>query len=1615
MPLDDSTVSDFVAEQQRRKAVANDAAGLGVDPQVATRAIANAPASGVPASIGMSAPEVGQGLADQQRQGSILAASPPVASFAASDAAKAAASKDSWGGMASLASAVSAYTNDFSEVKLAAKGVMQSYQASVEQNAHPSFEHVLGFGKGGSFDMLSQLGNLASATGQDIVPPLRGLIKGEAALSKGAATGIVNTFGPGYDTSPFRLGPDRPLTRDEGIAQWQQNFRTALLGLMPAEGKLAPVDIGASTEVPKEPPLPPGRGLPGPKGSVPAAAPTAAPEFTDFTVEPSLYTSEALKPAGVAPVDDIIHSASAEADAAHIAAMEEQVANLPLYSRSPALIKDFLENHTEAGDTSVYVDARKIGELYAQGHQPFSALAGPIADALASGSPVEMPLSTYLADVSGKPYADELRAATRFTQDGVSQDEAKELKPKEETEVTEPTPKPALEIPADVPVAQHDEVRSIAANAEQAIDEVFKEHGIAQLFTDGKALGLTKASFNRYGNAIDDLRAAVRDKVLERTYNQLRRERTPEWKKEVAGVLPWVTDAIENNSAVTAMRQLIEKGFKLDRDTVAEFYPGSTSRLPAGVLKANGNHPDAVADFLGYDSGAQLVDHLADLADTIKASGAKNLNEWVKAQAQDAAESQARSNFGYDITPDGLLDAAREAMAEVPIEKYLTSELKALAQEAGLPFNASDVEAAAQDQFDKLTTKQATNPRAFARNMWKLGNETQAALEKGNWAKAFDGRQKQFINYLQLQQAYKAVKQFRTMDNLLEKWSNKKFVKNMDALSGAILQDAAGKMNYSLGRDEFELKRFLANARDEGKPWDVQSLNDAANLAGYPIEYLPQPITPAGVKGELPPAMAWGDFRDYMTSLNALAKYGQELHSIEVHGKDWQLTDFANSVEASADALGRKWTAQELRDIRYTAFGQLRSTTQSILVSNLRPEVYLHWLDGQVQGPLMSLVNGLQKGKYLETDLSTSWTNAMRAVGKSGKLYSSMSQRLTIPDSMRVQTVRGPVSPIENRGNLCVALMHLGSQSARKKLLGGFGWGDEEEKWMIDQATPEEWEMVKEFWKQNDDLFKRADEMYQRFRGHGLVKDELRPVLTKEGEVIPGGHIHIQYDADLKDLLRIQDVNNVQALYGTKTPGGDVMSSHPAGALPSAFYSIKRTGFVGPILLDHRAIASGVAEVIHDIAFREALTNAQKGLTDPRVGDAMKTVLGPEYEKQMVPWLRYIAQERMLYDPATEKVAKFVRRLSQNATWAEVAYSVSTSLKHSGVGLMHMATEVSNPLALARAGWDTLGFGPRVKMWQKFIEDNSGEVRGIKFNNDASISELLHQNVLEGGAYADYKRAGFALFTMFKQLEARATWLAKYRTAISENGNHDLSVNIADKAVRDTQGAGHAVDLAPMLRQTETAVGALGNLVATRLMGFRNTAPNRLFTAKRQLGQAGRALSQGGIGKASGEAGKAGAGIIGFIVLPALWIAAQDIFLKGGGDQKQKNKSARFGEEAAWGLGEQTVGALPGGALVLEALRYSQSRTDAVSEAFQNAKKVASGKGKRGIALAINAFGTLTGTLPISGGNALQAIYDEMHSDLQSDEYSPEAFIQRAVLNRAPKYKPSHSHGRSHR
>lgn len=1714
MPTDWDAIGDA---QLQKKATSNLANGAAVAPTTAVTALNGAPASGVPAAVAMHAPTEPNDMALFRDHTAILNASPEVRSFAASDPAVATATKDDFSSLAGIAHTVNRW-NDTANADFFKPG------AAAIQSLMRDVPRWFGDASSTAPRKFSPLDLIPGFSSQD--QKLGSVLGDLAAVAFSPFSGALYAGARPFSYIPM-MNPKtgQQYTQQERQANVANMFGTALMGLGP-EAHVGP--IGKAADI--------NEGLVNPTLRI--TGPGEVIHDAEFTDHP---------PPGVDPTQSIVHSSIAEADAHNVSLMQDAVAQSQTHSRSPTLIQQFLEDHTAAKGQEVSVPAESITQLWQQGHDIFQGHADDIRDALTSGADVHIPMSEYVTETAGKPFADELNQSARFRENGVSIEEGKRLpqaeptpeltpytgedfhlprgapredfynnplpvdphtwadarigrtqaeqrlriqqimdatdahvvtdfpiehltaiehavgkkrllnpqqdelpwveklggkhyvmdgnhrvvsayaqgkshvrvkvvdldkafgretdpaiqqqidmvpnnanapagtaeaftpngkvfvvkpettdpaaivnmlpiakefggrfamgragtafqfrtaaardafqakinSPDELTMTEEPAQKEPLKLPEDIPEEERPRVEAIAARAEQSVTQVFKETALDKLFAEPKATGLTKGQFERFAERVDEARQDVIERILEKTYKQIRRERTPDWKAAVDLYKEEGKVLVEAQPNVQAYRAVKDPLFKIDTEKASELYPDLP--LPSTLTKRGGLSPDEAAELTDHSSGSALVQDLYHLHEAVAANGG-TLDQYIKARTQVYAEAQARAYLGYDVSPEGMLKDAREAMVEPAIENLLTQDLKELAANAGLPFDRKMVEARAEELFDKLSVKEAVKPKDFAENMRRLGNKAEAGLIDERPIKAFEVKQQQFIQYLQMRMAFKFQKEFGAGSKMMNQIARKPIANGMDQTARNQIRGILQKLGFTMRTGKYE---------------GVTEALRGQTLTDYVNSLYVRGLQPAfaDIPNLTIPEMLVDQWRGVNETIKSIAQLGRDDKRAYNAGKAQELATIGQEVKTNASQIGRPFTAGELHRLEGTLKGTVGGGSRSLGAAVSRPETFLYWLDGEKNGPLMKyLVSELQDGKYYKTDkiqtIGEQFRDFVKAQPKGWQ--HSLEEAVDVPELTYSRGADGtPIQWIRDRGNVVMMATHFGTESNLAKLAEGFGWDPATMRAVADRVLSEaDWKYVQHILDVNKSLLPDIKALYRATVGLAMKDIPAAPIPTPFGE-LAGGYRHITYDWNAIEEMENPETGEMEqqddptSLHASELFGNQYRTSTPPNS-----YTLKRTNFSAPMNLEHGILHREIESVIHDLAYRKALIQATKVLRVPQVRQAMREALGPEYVNTTNSWLRDIARGSQYDQTVLKGAAALIRGIRRRFTTVQIGYNVATLLKHGGIAASHIGAEVGIP-EFARASADLMND----RDLQKWVVDNSGEVRGALMNLDRDVREIMSDLFRKQGFVDNYRYHAFTMFGKVKQIEATATWLAKYRNLTDKEGlSHEDAVALANKSVRDTQGAGSPVDLPQLWRGGTDFWGEVGKL-SNIFTGFENTATNRAWTMIRRGGRGGGGGPPGSPGfnpgKGWDDRGPAGqrrdfqknfSDLLAFFVVPALYATAFDTVTQGKLHKGAKNGAIFLEHYLENTLKGMLGGSVPMGNMLAELPRAIQTR-----------------------------------------------------------------------------------------
>ncbi|KAG0013820.1 hypothetical protein BGZ81_000822, partial [Podila clonocystis] len=244
-----------------------------------------------------------------------------------------------------------------------------------------------------------------------------------------------------------------------------------------------------------------------------------------------------------------------------------------------------------------------------------------------------------------------------------------------------------------------------------------------------------------------------------------------------------------------------------------------------------------------------------------------------------------------------------------------------------------------------------------------------------------------------------------------------------------------------------------------------------------------------------------------------------------------------------------------------------------------------------------------------ENDLRIAITQQLRGLAKTlpKEAQRDFGQRYTLPELIDTRT--GKPSSLLKSELLAIAL-NTGNDSNFKKMLEGEHWSVEDVEAALHRHMGQaDWDFVQGIWDTIESLWPQVEALEKRLSGVAPPKVEAREVVTPYG-TYRGGYYPVIYDP-----LRSFDVeqNRQRSADQLFEENNYRHASTPKG------HTITRKEYAAPLYLSLSVLPRHLSQVIHDIAYREAVINADHFLADTRIRTRIENTLGREYYAQFRP------------------------------------------------------------------------------------------------------------------------------------------------------------------------------------------------------------------------------------------------------------------------------------------------------------------------------------------------------------------------------------------------------------
>jgi GGDEF domain-containing protein len=842
-------------------------------------------------------------------------------------------------------------------------------------------------------------------------------------------------------------------------------------------------------------------------------------------------------------------------------------------------------------------------------------------------------------------------------------------------------------------------------------------------------------------------------------------------------------------------------------------------RLPEGIFTSRGGaHPEEVASLLGYASAHAMAEDLAkankaavEAAAPLSVEDPARLPRTIKdpygAYLEAEVSRRLTELFGPSLIddPGRLGEEALSAVHTTKAARKLLLELRHLTRlmdPSQSPRMRQVDLAKLKEHAERLIDERKIRdlqPNSFLRSERAQARKALELAADGDLQGAYDAKELQLLNQLLFDSARKKLERAEKLaarlgktgeeawrkalgkasptyrdvhDSLLEALGLKEPERGepqprqgIDALLVKMLQDASGASVERVAdpRTGAELERLVADN------WDSELVRD---ILSRPRDH--KELTPA-------------ELEEVQAAVKNIRKMANADNEVTIAGKRAERTALLEEAAREAAANLPEQPAIPRDELAggagKKALRDLRLKVQSWDANLLTMETMVDMLSGGKKDTVFRrlLVDGYQEARRKKEELSSRyltritdlWEKLPKAMRARRYETVDLSGELPIPDS--IETLgEGP----STRTQLWMIALNMGNRGNKQRLLDGYQWTEDQVMRVLKrELSAEEWKWVQGVWDSLEDLYPEIARVHEEATGLKPGKVLATPVVGTAAGDLRGGYFPARYDPRIPSLGFQQTESQIAGLFAPGYRRPVVQHSH------SKKRAVKFTDVVS---LDWSVLPSHVAQVLHDISFREYVRNTATILLDKRWQFLAQRYLGEERAKQFVPWLQAVANAQADAVPAhLAKASSLLSWMKNRAAAQAIGHSIGVALGDLSNPLLAAASGEVRPRYLALA---TAKMASDFRGARKMALEASPELR----HRASDYAQKLRLQLglmggspgLENPTLRAVRESAYFFMEQTDKLTATPIWLAKYHQALGEGRADADAVKDADATVR---------------------------------------------------------------------------------------------------------------------------------------------------------------------------------------------------------------------------------------
>lgn len=772
------------------------------------------------------------------------------------------------------------------------------------------------------------------------------------------------------------------------------------------------------------------------------------------------------------------------------------------------------------------------------------------------------------------------------------------------------------------------------------------------------------------------------------------------------------------------------------------------SQLPRKMYGAEGMHPDALAELLGFQSGDQLVRTLIE---------APSLKEAVRK----ATDARMLAEHG-DMNNQREIDLAVErALHNEARARFVAAELRFVSR-ATAPARAM-IQAAKRAAQNIVGTKliKDLKPSEFGIAEARANKEAIAAQKAGDEKAVLNAMQSALLNNQLAAVAAETRSQIDKGLVYLRKVTS-------DANRKRIGADAGDQIDALLSRFDLSAPGSTLRSMSEWMSKVTEAGFDPSISADMLNDNFRKPFKMMTVK----------EFNDLMDAVRQIEHLGRNEQMMLTAAKDTAYKQARDEmvVSINANANGRKADVRTAK----TKLGKMAQGMHRFFAEHIKAATIARILDGGKEGPVWEyLIRPANASADRETAMRAEATRDITEI-LAPVLKSKMGGKgVLVPSIGRA---------LNKEERIAVAL-NMGNEGNMQRLLSGENWTIEQVVPILGSLTAAELEAVQKIWDYSETKHKPLiAAQWRRLYGREPEWVEPRPMTVKsaDGQVVNlrGGYYPIVYDP--RASLRAGE--NYDAEAARMEMQGFISATISTSFAKSRVQMVKDR----PLLLSLAGVYNGINDVIHALSWQEYIIDANRLLRSFSIDQAIRTQYGPEFKQQLKGWVKDVAVgERAAQEGGTQAI-NFVR---QSVSAAGLGFNIMSALQQ--------VTGFSS--SIVKIGAQYVGRGIAKTMANpaaaiKMVYEKSTFMANRGRTQFRELNELRNMVQGETSVARGVKVGTYFMMAQMQRMVDVPTWIGAYEKAIGQGNDDARAIALADQAVIDSQGGGMLKDLSKIER-----------------------------------------------------------------------------------------------------------------------------------------------------------------------------------------------------------------------